>query len=234
MTTEQALDRRWKYPAVPSIVRREIQRPDRGIVRALANHPVNDVADIVGGLYTARDLRPLYSPMAAVAGPSLTVRCPPGDNLGVKLALEMVQPGDVLVVDAQGFDSWCLGGFQMLARAIRERGLAGLIVHGAYRDSLEAREAGFPIYATAQSARSGPKIGPFEINVPACCGGVIVQPGDIACASEDGVAFVPRAHADAVVDRLTAPPPAKPPQAANAYAAYLQGLRDAGLVDEQD
>jgi len=107
-----------------------------------------------------------------------------------------------LVVDAQGFSDWCLGGFQMLQRAIKERGLKGLVVHGAYRDANEAKAGGFPIYANGVSIWSGPKLGPGEVNVPICCGGPIIHPGDYICASGDGIVAVPRAHAALVIERL--------------------------------
>ena len=90
----------------------------------------------------------------------------------------------------------------MLQRAIKERGLKGLIVHGAYRDASEAKACGFPIYASGVSIWSGPKIGPGEVNVAVCCGGPIVHPGDIVCASGDGIAVVPRAYASTVIERL--------------------------------
>ena len=202
MQSESPLDRRWKYPVVPSVIREDFERPDTGLVSLFAAQYVPDVCDAVGRMYTVRGVRSLFEPAIPVVGPALTVRCPPGDNFGVKTALTLARPGDVLVVDGQGFSDWCLGGFQMLQNAIHIRGLKGLIVYGAYRDAGEARSAGFPIYATGIAPWSGPKLGPVEINVPVGCGGVIVHPGDIICASEEGIAVVPQAYAARVAEAI--------------------------------
>ena len=76
------------------------------------------------------------------------------------------------------------------------------LVNGAYRDVVEAQEADFPVYASGISAYSGPKTGPCEINVPVCCGGVIVQPGDLVSASLEGIAVVPTRSVQAVADAI--------------------------------
>lgn len=93
----------------------------------------------------------------------------------------------------------------MLQYARDTRGLAGLIVNGAYRDVAEAQHAQFPIYATAVAPYAGPKDGPCEVNVPVCCGGVVVQPGDVVSASTEGVVVVPQRSLQRVVDALRQP-----------------------------
>jgi 4-hydroxy-4-methyl-2-oxoglutarate aldolase len=202
MPAESPVDRRWKFPVLPFIIGKIPGPTDPRVVEALSGFYVPDISDAVGRMYTVHNIRSIFEPAIAVVGPATTAKCPPGDNLAVKKALTLVQPGDVLVVDAQGFSDWCLGGFQMLQRAIKERGLKGLIVHGAYRDASEAKAGNFPIYAAGVSIWSGPKLGPGEVNVPVCCGGVIVHPGDIVCAGGDGIVVVPKAYAGAVIDRL--------------------------------
>ena len=216
MTAESPIDRRWKTPVVPFLIGPSAAAIEPDIISRLAGCYVPDIADAVGRMYTVHNIRSIFDPALPVVGTALTVKCPPGDNLAVKKALTLTQPGDLLVVDAQGFTEWCLGGFQMLKRAIRERGLRGLIVHGAYRDAYEAKQGQFPIYASGTATWSGPKLGPGEINVPVCCGGVIVHPGDVMCASADGIAVVPRAYARAVADRLHAAARAKAGQAGGA------------------
>jgi regulator of RNase E activity RraA len=218
MTGESPIDRRWKTPVVPFLIGPSAAAIDSNILSSLAEFYVPDIADVVGRMYTVHNIRSIFDPALAVVGTAITAKCPPGDNLAVKQALTLIQPGDVLVVDAQGFTEWCLGGFQMLRRAIRERGLRGLVVHGAYRDASEAKQGQFPIYATCTATWSGPKLGPGEINVPVCCGGVIVHPGDVVCASGDGIVVVPRAYATAVIDRLMAAKRAKAGQPGDAAA----------------
>lgn len=188
---------------VRSLVRTGFSRPTKSLIDRIAQVDVTRLSELVGAMYTMdASIRPLGVRAFPVVGPTSTAKCPPGDNMGLVKALTLVEPGDVLVVDAQGFSGWCLGGFQLLRHARDERGLAGLIVNGAYRDVAEAQEAGFPVYASGVSAYSGPKAGPCEINVPVCCGGVIVQPGDLVSASLEGIAVVPARSVQAVADAI--------------------------------
>lgn len=196
-------DFRWKYPLAPFRIRKHFARPEPALVRRLDGVDTTLICDLVGRMYTMSSaIHSLYAPARPVVGVATTVKCPPGDNLGVMQALRLVQPGDVLVVDGQGFTEWCLGGFQMLKITRRDRGLAGLVVNGAYRDIGEAEAAGFPIYGLATAPFSGPKLGPAEINVAVNCGNVIVHPGDVIAASSDGIAVVPQDVLAAVVAAL--------------------------------
>ena len=189
---------------VRSLVCTAFARPPAALVDALARTDVTKLSELVGRMYTMDGgIRALGATALPVTGVATTAKCAPGDNLGLVKALTLVEPGDVLVVDAQGFTGWCLGGFQLLKYARDTRGLAGLVVNGAYRDVQEAQEAGFPVYATGVAPYSGPKAGPCEVNVPVCCGGVIVQPGDVVSASREGVVVVPRRSLRDVVDAIT-------------------------------
>ena len=190
---------------VRSLVRSGFLRPGAGLVAQIARADVTRVSELVGRMYTMDgSVRALGGRAIPVAGVVSTAKCPPGDNLGLVKALTLVEPGDVLVVDAQGFRDWCLGGFQLLRHARDERGLAALVVNGAYRDVAEARDAGFPVYALGTAPYSGPKAGPCEVNVPVCCGGVVVSPGDVLVASEEGIAVVPARSVPAVAQALLA------------------------------
>jgi regulator of RNase E activity RraA len=234
MTGESPIDRRWKTPVVPFLIGPSAAAIEPDVLSRLAGCYVPDIADVVGRMYTVQHIRSIFDPALPVVGTALTVKCPPGDNLAVKKALTLTRPGDVLVIDAQGFTEWCLGGFQMLKRAISDRGLRGVIVHGAYRDASEAQQARFPIYALGTSTWSGPKLGPGEINVPVCCGGVIVHPGDVVCASADGIAVVPRAYARAVIDRLGSGPRAAAGQPAGAAGVTDQDAALDRYFDEME
>ena len=188
---------------VRSLVRTGFARPPAALVDVVARTDVTRLSELVGRMYTMdASIRALGASALPVTGVVGTAKCPPGDNLGLVKALTLVQPGDVLVVDAQGFSEWCLGGFQLLQYARDKRGLAGLVVNGAYRDVAQAQQAGFPVYATAVAPYSGPKAGPCEVNVPVCCGGVVVQAGDVLAASAEGVVVVPQRSLQDVVDVL--------------------------------
>lgn len=191
------------HVVVRSLVRTAFERPCPDLVAAVARTDVTRLSELVGRMYTMDStIRSLVGPALPVTGVATTVKCPPGDNLGLIKALTLVEPGDVLVVDAQGFKEWCLGGFQLLKYARDSRGLSALLVNGAYRDVGEAQKAGFPVYATAVAAYSGPKAGPCEVNVPVCCGGVIVHAGDVVSASQEGVVVVPQRSLRDVVDAI--------------------------------
>ena len=189
---------------VRSLVRTGFERPAAALVKVIAGADVTKLSELVGRMYTMNaSLRPLGPVALPLTGVATTAKCPPGDNLGLVKALTLVAAGDVLVVDAQGFSEWCLGGFQLLRYARDTRGLAGLVVNGAYRDVTEAQEAAFPVYATAIAPYSGPKAGPFEINVPVCCGGVIVQAGDVISANNEGIVVVPQRSVRDVAEAIT-------------------------------
>ena len=190
-------------PILPSLIRRDPPRAEAEALARLGAYPVTDVSDAVGRMYTMAGIVPLHGAVPAICGAALTVKCPPGDNLGVVKAIAMAKPGDVLVIDAQGFTEWCLGGHQLLLNAVR-RGALGFVVNGAYRDAVEAERDGLALYGRGVSAWSGPKAGPFEINVPICCGGVIVEPGDAVHASADGIVVAPRVRLDAILAHLDA------------------------------
>src|SRR5713101_3199391 len=100
-----------------------------------------------------------------LAGPAFTVKTAPGDNLLVHKALDTARPGDVIVVDAGGFADQAIIGELMMSRA-RQRGIAGIVIWGAIRDSAEIGAGSYPVYACGVTHRGPYKDGPGEINVP--------------------------------------------------------------------
>lgn len=164
-----------------------------------------DVTDAVGRLYSMdAGIRPLWSPAPRLVGPALTVKAVPGDNLAIHHALGLVRPGDVLVVDWRGYVEGCGTGVLSLIEPI-QRGLAGVVCDGAWRDVDDIRLLGFPIFGRGLSPYSPPKARFGEVNVPVNCGGVVVEPGDVVVADEGGVAVVPRRHLDEVVAAVPLP-----------------------------
>lgn len=172
-------------------------------VAALAAVAIEDLSDAVGPLYTMdAGLRPGYAGMARVVGSALTVKAPPGDNLPVYGGVGLASAGHVLVVDWRGTSHVCGGGALALAAAHR-RGLAGVVIDGAWRDVDELAAQGLPIMLRARSAASGVKSALGELNVPVACGGVIVEPGDAVVGDAAGVVVIPRGHLDVVMSRIT-------------------------------
>jgi regulator of RNase E activity RraA len=118
-------------------------------------------------------------------------------------AIEMVGPGQVLVMDCRGDLRGASGGNILITR-LRMRGAAGLVSDGSVRDSPEIARNPFPVFAAGQSANLNLVVHhAVDINVPIACAGVPVFPGDIIVGDEEGVVVVPR-HLAAEVARPAA------------------------------
>ena len=122
----------------------------------------------------------------------------PGDNLLVHKALDTAQKGDVIVVDAGGVLENAIIGELMMSRA-RQRGVAGIVIWGAIRDSAEIAAGTYPVYAAGVTHRGPYKNGPGEINVPINMGGMAVNPGDIVVGDADGLVAIPQDQAERVL-----------------------------------
>jgi len=132
-----------------------------------------------------------------VCGPALTVNCRPADNLMVHKALQLAQPGDVVVVATGGnVVSAVFGG--LMCEAAAAKGIGGIVVDGAIRDVEDLTRLQFPAFSRAVCAGGCDKDGPGEINVPISCGGAVVCAGDLIVGDRDGIAVVPYAHAQDV------------------------------------
>lgn len=181
------------------------QGAPNSVVGRLGSHSTAELSDLVGRLYTMTpEIVPLYPACPRLVGRAVTVRTSRGDNQAVKQAVDDIQSGDVLVIDAQGFTGWCSGGYSMLRSATIGGKLAGLLVNGAYRDRTEFEIAQLPIFGITWSPATGPKLGPGQINVPVNCGGVVVHPGDTIVADGQGVVVIPAEHSEFVADRADA------------------------------
>jgi len=139
----------------------------------------------------------------ALCGLAVTVNARPADNLMVHKALQVAQPGEVVVVNAGGNITSAVFGELMCHTATAAR-LGGIVVDGAIRDVEGITRLGFPAYSRSVSPGSCDKDGPGEINVPISCGGVVVCPGDVVVGDADGVAVVPRANAEEVLALIAA------------------------------
>jgi RraA family protein len=204
------------------------QRPARELVAALAEMVTPHLSDNMSRLQgAAAAIRPMHGGGAKLAGPALTVRVPPGDNLLVHKAIDIAAPGDVIVVDAAGVLEQAIIGDIMTSLAAR-RGVAGFVIDGAIRDAAELAARPFPVYARGVTHRGPYKNGPGEINVPVSIGGMVVRPGDIIVGDADGVVAVPQADAQAV---LAAAREQKKKEEAS-LAAIAAGTLDRKWVDE--
>ncbi|KPB27844.1 Uncharacterized protein AC517_2943 [Pseudomonas syringae pv. syringae] len=147
-------------------------------------------------------LRPMHRE-GVLAGPALTVKARPGDNLMLHYAIDIAEPGDVIVVDAGGDLSNALIGEMMVAYAVK-RGVAGIVINGAIRDAGSIAAGTFPMFAAGISHRGPYKDGPGEINVAIAIDGMVIEPGDLVIGDEDGLLCVPYEHVADVYDRAAA------------------------------
>lgn len=130
-------------------------------------------------------IRPL-APEMIVAGPALTVRCQPGDNLALHLAMAASQPGDVLVVDYGG--STESGPFgEIMALACQVRGIAGMVIDGSVRDSRSIVATGFPVFCRGLNIRGTTKQHRGEIGGTIRLGSITIERGDMVIADNDAI-----------------------------------------------
>ncbi|MEW6262257.1 MAG: RraA family protein [Thermodesulfobacteriota bacterium] len=179
-----------------------INRPLKELIEGFAGLPVSNIADMMNRMYCldAR-IRPLNS--APLLGPAFTIKARAGDNLLLHKALDISQPGDVLVVDAQGDLSNSVFG-QLMALWAKKRGIGGVVIDGAIRDIGALKKMDIPIYAAGITPAGPYKEGPGEINCPISCGGVVINPGDILVGDEDGIAVIKQEDAPELLEKAKA------------------------------
>lgn len=170
---------------------RDFERVPADVVRQAAGYQAAILADVHGrrGALHGR-IRPVHSRMK-LAGTALTVEVRPGDNLMIHAAISMARPGDVLVIDGKGDLGAALMGTIMMT-ACQQLGLAGVVIDGAVRDTLEIEEMGFPVFAAGANPNGPTKNVPGRIGHPVSVGGVTVRSGDFVLGDADGVVVIER------------------------------------------
>jgi 4-hydroxy-4-methyl-2-oxoglutarate aldolase len=177
----------------------DIARPDPAIVDALAQFGSATVHEALGRAgYAGARIRPIQEGVA-VAGTAVTVRAAPGDNLMVHAAIEQTRPGDIVVVAPVVDSAYGFIG-ELMATQMQVRGVRAYVTTGGVRDTAELRTMGFPVWTVHVSSEGTVKDTPGSVNVPVILDGVIVHPGDIIVADDDGVTVVPRERASEALE----------------------------------
>lgn len=197
------------------------------LVARFAALPVANVSDSMSRIVAGgARLRPMHAG-GGMAGPALTVKTAPGDNLMVHKAIGLARPGDVIVVDAGGDLTNAIIGEMMLASMLRAK-VGGIVIDGAIRDAAALRAQGMPVYAAGVTHRGPYKNGPGEINGPIALDGMVIAPGDLVLGDDDGVLCVPFDDLEPVLAASEAKFAAEQKQ----IAAIRDGTHSAAWVDE--
>ena len=211
-----------------NVVVRNIERANAAVIAGLAEAGVATVHEAMGRIGL---LDPIVRPIqqgARIAGSAITVLCQPGDNLMIHAAIELVGPGDVLVVTTESISTDGMFG-ELLATSLKARGCAGLILDAGVRDKAELNEMGWPVWSRAVHAQGTVKATPGSVNIPIIAAGQAINPGDVIVADDDGVCVVPRADAAAALaaseQRLAKEAATRQRLAAGELGVDLYGLR---------
>lgn len=183
---------------MPSVITQYL-RPDKSLVQSFASlgsATVHEAAGRIGAVNPA--IKPLR-PGIRILGTAVTVDCHPRDNLMLHKALQIAEPGDVLVATTGGlYDAGYWGG--LMATSAMARNLAGLAIDACVRDSEEMVEMGFPVFCRGTCILGTTKCVAGNINHPLLFGGVTVQPGDLILGDDDGMVVIPQADMQRILD----------------------------------
>lgn len=178
------------------------RRVSKANVERYRNMPTAVVGDCMLRIHgCGAAVRPIYSASSPLAGPAYTVKTRPGDNLFVHKAIDRASEGDVLIVDAGGSTTNAIVGEMMLTHA-ETRGLAGVVIYGAIRDSDHVARHAFPVFASGVSQQGPFQSGPGHVNVPIAINGMVVMPGDLVLGDRDGVISIPFDEVDELYDEV--------------------------------
>ncbi len=190
-------------PGIGFRIRTKIDRSAGKLVESMKKFETTDVSDLMNRMYTMHHGIKNLANDKPLVGPAVTVKLFPGDNLMLHKALDVTQPGDVVVVDTSGSDRNAVFG-DLIANKALHRGIAGFVIDGLIRDLDGVKEIGLPVYARGVTSFGPLHRGPGELNYTITCGGVVVNPGDMISADNSGVVVVEKDFVQSAILKLTA------------------------------
>jgi RraA family protein len=205
----------------------KINRPDPALVEAFAGLPVANIGDCMNRASMV-DARIRKISKGNMLGTAFTVKSRAGDNLMLHKALDMAQPGDVIIFDAHGDLTTAITG-ELMMQTAHQKKLAGVVIDGAIRDLGTLSQMDLPIFAAGVTPAGPYKEGPGEINVPVSLGSVVVHPGDIIVGDDDGIVVIRPSDAAAILEK------AKEKQAAEEkkMASIIAGTLNTAWIDKE-
>ena len=175
-----------------------IERAPEQTIEELMAFPTTILSDSMEKCQTMHaEIKPVY-PIKRIAGSAITARSIVADFLTPVAAIDYALPGDVIVIDVKGYKDAAIWG-DLAAKSCKLRGITAVIIDGALRDSQGIKEAQVPHFSRSITPNAGDCSVLGDINITIQCGGVVVNPGDIIVADNDGVVVVPKAKAQQVI-----------------------------------
>lgn len=210
--------------------------PDPEVVKAFSKIAAANVADCMGRLCGMNpQIKLMSNPSGRImCGVALTVKARAGDNMMLHKAMNISQPGDVIVISNEEERSRAVMGEIIFNYLQGFKKIEGIVIDGPVRDIDVLSKGTLPLYATGTTPSGPYKEGPGEVNVPVSCGGIIVNPGDIILGDRDGVIVIPKSDAHSILEKAIVLSEKDKNKAANSAAGTVNRQWVDDLLEKKD